>query len=343
MANDEHGHADGERLLDQLEASRDRAAFRATLTPEQRTELERELQDREREIDRNCEEERQRQRLWRQQQSEHRANEARQHEPGAEPKPNTKRPPTGKPRRSTGFSQGRANQRKADLFAVHRHDFKKRNKKATTASFEAFVSRLAAVFPRRDLLDPDSVDRVELGAHLNITLEVRIAIEEQETAYRVGKGWTKPGGKAYRLKTIAPCDRAPEDVELHYRQIGSRALAARRKMRRQQLKETEMQTDTTHETSGTTYVDLLAMQVARTRSQIDALRKVIDGEWRTLADVMTRVHRHPAWREIDKVKLRQTVVDRLYAMRDKTEDKYVPGPRGSRLRLVRRRHPNSPV
>ncbi len=330
------GQTLGEYLLERNEAATDRQAFRESLTDEQRARLEEAYAERERETERINRE-------WQQQQGEHRANEARQHEPGAKPKPKTKKSPTGKPRRPTGFSQGRANQRRADLFAVHRHDFKKRYKKAATASFEAFVSRLAATIPRRDLLDPDSVTPAELGAHLNITLAVRIAIEEQETAYRVGKGWTKPGGKGYRLKTVVPCDSAPEDVELHYRQIRSRAQAASRKqaraeLRRQQPKETEMQTHTTHESSAPTYIDLLATQVARTRSQIDALRKVIDGEWRTLADLMARVHHDPAWREIDDVKLRQTVVDRLHTMSNDIENEYAPGRRGSRLRLVRRRY-----
>ncbi len=44
------GHANGERLLALNEAARDRAAFRAALTPEQRTQLDRAYRDQERKI-----------------------------------------------------------------------------------------------------------------------------------------------------------------------------------------------------------------------------------------------------------------------------------------------------
>lgn len=342
MVDDQH--ADGERLLELNDAAPDKLAFRASLTPEQIRELDRAYLDQEREIAREWE----RAAQPPQQQSEHRANEARQHEPGAKPKSKTKKPPTGKPRRSTGFSQGRVNQRKADLFAVHRHDFKKRNKKATTASFEAFVSRLAAAFPRRDLFDPDSVDPAELGAGLNVTLAQRLAIEDAEHAFRLDEKWTKPGGKPYRLKTIRPRDATAEELEAHYHRARNRALTAKRKQARaegrNQPKETThvTQTNATPRKSWPTYREAIADQVAHTRAQIDALRRAIDGEWRTLADLAAAVQRDPAWREIDKSKLRQTIVDRLKAMRGEIENQHVPGPRCNRLRMVRRRPETTP-
>ena len=82
--------------------------------------------------------------------------------------------------------------------------------------------------------------------------------------------------------------------------------------------------------------------MARTRAQVDALRSVVDGEWRTVADLMARVHRYPSWHDVEEAKLRQTVVDRLYMLCDEIQNDEVPGPRGSRLRLVRRRAKPSP-
>ena len=239
-----------------------------------------------------------------------------------------------------GFSQGRINQRRADLWATHRHDFKKLRKKVTAASYDAYVSKIAAAFARRDLFDPDNVTSAELGAHLKITLAVRIEIENEETDFRIGKGWTKPGATSYRLKTIAPCDKGPDEVDEHYQRARSEAQAVRRKtaraeLRRQQSKETKVtQTHMTQENT-TTYVDLLAAQVAHTRTQVNALRQVVDGEFRTLSDLIARVRTHPSWREVDETKLRQTVVDRLHAMGNEIENTYMPGPRGSHLRLVR--------
>lgn len=251
---------------------------------------------------------------------------------------------------ATGFSQGRANQRRADLWAVHRHDLKDK-RKVTAATYAAFMSRLAAAFPGRDVLDPDSITPAELGAHLKITFAVRIEIEKEETDYRVTKGWKKSGAKPYRLRTILPCDKTAEEVERHYHQVRSEAQAERRKAaraaraelhRQQHQQETAKmtQTHTTQESPLTSYTDLLAAQVAHTRSQISALRQVVDGEFRTLADLIARVRTHPNWREVDEAKLRQTVVDRLHAMGDEIENTYMRGRRGTRVRLVRRCRPN---
>jgi hypothetical protein len=355
---DEHSHdhdqlqsldrsqAERRRLLELDETTPDRAKFRASLTPEQRAELSEAYHERQHEIARGWDE-------WeRGQQSPAQANQQRDgrlHQHRAEPTPKSKKHSPERPKKNAaGFSQGRINQRRADLWAAHRHDFKKLKKKVTAASYDAYVSKIVAAFARRDLFDPDSVTSAELGAHLKITLAVRIQIEKEETDFRIDKGWTKPGANPYRLKTIAPCDKGPDEVDGHYRQVRSEAQAARRKkaraeLRRQQAKETEMtqtHTHTTQESTITTYTDLLAAQVAHTRTQVNALRQVVDGEFRTLSDLIARVRTHPSWGEVDETKLRQTAVDRLHAMGNEIENTYMPGPRGSRLRLVRRRRPS---
>src|SRR5215475_2274227 len=95
--------AEGRRLLERLNIASDRPAFYAALTPEQQpllrvVQLEEQLEI-EREADAALE-------------KAQRATAEKERRP-APKKANG--PPAGKLRRSTGFSQGRVNQRRADL------------------------------------------------------------------------------------------------------------------------------------------------------------------------------------------------------------------------------------
>ena len=78
--------------------------------------------------------------------------------------------------------------------------------------------------------------------------------------------------------------------------------------------------------------------MANTKAQIDALRRILsDGEWHKRVDLPECVRDDRAWRDVDPAKLGQTVVDRLKMIRDEIETGEMPGPRGSILRLVRRK------
>src|SRR5262249_39331017 len=69
----------------------------------------------------------------------------------------------GRTPRTTRFSQGRINQRRADLWAVHRFAQNKRGAKATEETLAASIAEIAAAFTGFDPLDPDSVTADDLG------------------------------------------------------------------------------------------------------------------------------------------------------------------------------------
>ena len=247
--------------------------------------------------------------------------------------PPSRRPPGRHRNRPAGFSQGRVNQRRGDLWAVHRHELKKRNQRSTNETFDAYVAELERAFAPRDVLDPDAVTAAELGRRLRITLACRVAIEHEETAWRIAQGWPQSG--PYKLKTIRPRDTSSEQVARYY-------AKQRKANHRQRNEEHKPMTATTQATTtrrnGILYRQAIEAQVAQTRRQLDQLHGVIHGK-RTTSELLVLIHDLPAWRDVPEHKLRKTLTDRLDTLEEERRIITVdtaPGPRGSRLRVVER-------
>jgi len=87
----------------------------------------------------------------------------------------------------------------------------------------------------------------------------------------------------------------------------------------------------------------MAAQRARTQAEIEVLYQAIGNAERTASDLMKMkaVRQHPLWkwRTGDPTKFRQAVYDRLNMLEDAERIVTVrrdPGPRGSKIRVVRR-------
>jgi hypothetical protein len=240
----------------------------------------------------------------------------------------------------TGFSQGRVNQRKADLWAV-RYGQSKLERKATSESYDAFAAQVVAAFTPYDVLDPESVTAAELGAHLKITLALRLEIEEHETQYRHGRGakWLK-AGKVFRLRTVLPCDVTEEQLERRYRKDRNAKVAARRRSERQdrRAKETkQMTTRTQQHIEFTTYAEAMAAMMANVRAQEEALLDAISQEGSTVAELMARVRIHPSWHALaagKRASFHRIVWRRLDAL--ETAGRLAPATYSGRIRIVRR-------
>jgi hypothetical protein len=91
--------------------------------------------------------------------------------------------------------------------------------------------------------------------------------------------------------------------------------------------------------SYSSHADYIAAQKARTKAQCDAILDLLaDGAEDAASDIPIGLQRSQAWQTVAKPKLYRTVLDRLDMLREqgRTVDRYVPGRRGSRIRMVRR-------
>jgi len=220
----------------------------------------------------------------------------------------------------------------------------KNGKAFPESELENFIEKLCADLHPRDPLDPNSVSPQDLGAHFRLTYLKRRWIENEETKRRTDMDWRGRYGKnpLFRFKQIGvdPADAPPEIVSERYLDLRMAAYNQRRRDARTQNRETKMQTGIIEQSKPTN--GLLDERMAQTRAQIDAVRKALaDGEWHKRSDLLKRVcHGAPSWSGVAPSKRYQTLVDRLKMIGGEIENKEAPGPRGSILKLVRRRDPN---
>jgi hypothetical protein len=238
------------------------------------------------------------------------------------------------PKLSEEFLAGRQNMRRGELKVLLRYLVP-----ATTRA------HLESKMPGRDIGDPEEVSGQEIGAALRLTESQLFKIEDAATEYGRRQRWVKSFKKSgkpdkpyrFSFRTVTCIDRTQDELRRdRKRRSNERTNEQRRKFR---LEKKAMTTPSAAIAAPRRepLLDLKAAQMQRTRAQRDALRQVIDDEWRTLADLTARLSRHPAYHGVEERRLRQTVVDRLHDIRDEIDNDAIPGPRGSRLRLVRRR------
>ena len=249
-------------------------------------------------------------------------------------------PPTAKPTTTTAkkrgkkpeFNDGRKIWRKTDLRVISKHSKPVLGKHIP-------LKALAALFPGREIFDPEDVTSADVGNKLALTVERIFKFEELACAWADAHNYRN---KLFWFRTITACDAeagqlATRRQELRYDRHNKTRRNERAKTRSKAML---LETTTTAATAGPkTLAGLRAEQKARTRAQCDALYDVLakNGEQHEIAPLIAAVRRHPAWRDVADDKRYRTTVDRLDMLRDpgRIEDDRKPGPRGTFLRLVR--------
>jgi hypothetical protein len=229
------------------------------------------------------------------------------------------------------LNNGRRYELKRLWFTAYRKNFRK---------FDDFLANLRGRLGNRDPGDRQEVGNQELGRVLDLTSEKMIAIEGVAIEYGRGKGWETRAGKPYTFafRTIAPCNVTAAEWKKLRRQQNNAKLAASRKAKRAANRENTMMETQTTATTYAIHAEYIAAQKARTAEQIDLLVEVAK-EWKTPAALMEAVREDPAWHGFpNERKFYQTVITRLDMARDQGRiiERRERGPRGSKLRLVRR-------
>lgn len=240
------------------------------------------------------------------------------------------KPHGGTTSRPGRFSQGRRNQRKADLWALHRAKRRSQSKEATNKTFDELLRGFARAFPGRNILDPNDITPAELGQYRKITFEERLDIERQETEFRQGRGW---GTGPFKMRTVHPYDVTEAERKAYY-------AATRKRAQRQSMENNRMQQQTCVPPAPTTApIDLRAAKMARTQQQFSDLIGVLGKEERTVAELEELVRGLSSWLDLPASKLRQTIYDRLNVLKeqDRITDRQIDGPRGSWQRAIRRK------
>lgn len=309
---------DPRALLAALRELTNRPAFWNQLTAEQTAELKRALGEEERQIEQE----------WRSHAAQAATNErgARLLATG-KPKAAAKKKPQSKE-----FADRRSRWRLTDLKIIVRYSAEVLGKRTT-------LKALAALFPNRDVNNPADVTGADVGNALALTVERVFKFEDLASAYAREQKYAKP---SFAFKTVTACRAEAEELGRKRRQRRNQRVSERRREERAEQRSNGMlQTATATPAGRQTLGGLMAEQKARTRAQCDALYDAFgDGE-RTPKDLMAMaaVRRHLAWRDISPNKFYQTVVTRLDMMEADGRIKTVrrdPGPRGSRVRVMRR-------
>jgi hypothetical protein len=228
--------------------------------------------------------------------------------------------------------------RHTELRAIHFHLIK--------LPWDDFIAELRAVFDGRDVFDPDAVSPAALGSFLQLTSDERIRIEDRRTAdWRIR--FSKKPNYRFRFCTIAACDVTPDEHARRRRKLRNAAITARRKAERvarpvRQPMENATMTTTTQKKPDFSYRDVTNLMKAATTARREALFAAIPADAETnIAELMDALCDHRAWRDhaADRTKFRQCVVDRLNELLNagRITDRHELGPRGARLRIVRRR------
>lgn len=204
---------------------------------------------------------------------------------------------------------------------------------------DAFLANLRQRLGGRDPRDPEQVSAQKLGHVLELTLARKIDIEDRATEGRRRKGW-----KLFRFRTIAPCDKSPEQVQKFYKQRANKAGAAKKKADCAAGREMEQLMQTQQQTMPHTRAGLMAAQKANTRARRDAILDVLaldDGWWPVIPELEAELRDSPAWLgpAIGVKVFRRAMHDRLDELKAENliEDKHEPSPHGHfPRRLVRR-------
>jgi hypothetical protein len=202
------------------------------------------------------------------------------------------------------------------------------------------LKAIEAAFPGRDVFDPEEVLRREIGASVKLTEAEMFDIEQSATDHGLQRKWGRPG-KPYRFsfRTITCYDLPDDDVELHRRQRSNKRTKQRLKTERLEKRTMQTAKETTATAGQKTIADLVAEQKARTKAQCEALYAALDpDEFISVGALTDRVRSDSAWRTVPSLKIERDIRTRLDMMTaaGRVENTATPGPRGSRLRLVRR-------
>jgi hypothetical protein len=247
----------------------------------------------------------------------------RQHRREREPDRRHQRPPEA-PLVTGPLAAKRRNLRMADLKTLWRHIGKR------FTSVDAFVDDLRGRCGGRDPGDPEQVSAQELGSVTQLTLDVKIKIEETATEVGRRRGYLTRSGRLYicRLRTVAPYDKTPEEVRKRYQRRARAAHAARRRVEKTKEKKMDIAV------SYATYAEAVAADRARVKGQADAMLAAIGEGECTVADLMLKLRRDLLWSSAKP----RTYRHRLDDLRDqgRIAERFEPGPRGSKRRLVRR-------
>jgi hypothetical protein len=308
-------HDDPRALLVALRESTNRSAFWKTLTAEQTAALNGALREEERQIE-----------------QEWRDYAAQSQTPRVEAAPTPTAKPKKKIKQSKEFADRRSRWRETDLKIIVRYSAEVLGKRTT-------LKALAVLFQNRDITNPEDVTGADVGNKLALTVERVFKFEELASAYAKAQNYAKP---AFAFKTITACDKEAEELGRQRRTRRNQRVSERRREERaeQRSKAMAQSATATPTTAGLkTLADLVAEQKARTRAQCDALYAALDpDEFISVGALTDRVRSHSAWRTVSSVKIERDIRTRLDMMTDagRIENSVAPGPRGSRLRLVRR-------
>ena len=244
----------------------------------------------------------------------------------------------------TGARNDRVSLRRSDLKKLARYSESYDPSCSLETNLDGYVADIARRAGGIDPYNPELLPPQMLGVVLGLTLKQKMAVEDAATAYGLSQGWRRSDGKQYycRLRTVAPCDVTSDESERAYRQRRNKAGAVRRAEALLQAKMNATSGEQTIQRSFSTYREDVRAQKTQTAARTEVLFDAIGAA--TTVDSLTRAVRYDrSWLDHDRKpmsdeKLRKTIRDRLDTLRaaGRIVDSYRPGPRGSRIRVVRR-------
>jgi hypothetical protein len=203
------------------------------------------------------------------------------------------------------------------------------------------LKALQALFPNRDVYDPDDVTAADVGNALELTAERVFKFQALASAWAVANNYRK---KVFWFRTIGACEAETEKLATERLKLRRQRVSDRRREERAKQRSKAMQSQTATATATATarpktMADLIAEQKARTMAQCDAIYAVLDpDEFISVGALTDRVRSHSAWRTVPSAIIVRDIRTRLDMMTaaGRVENSATPGPSGSRLRLVRR-------
>jgi hypothetical protein len=205
-------------------------------------------------------------------------------EPRSEQGQSTPRP--DRRRHGKKFLELRSGARRSDLNVLLKYLARPTTRKA-----------LEALFPGRDLLDPDEaqgVSAAEIGQAVSLACEEMFHIEALATLNGRQLGWCrKRKGKKlpylFTFRTIACVDRTVEDVKkLRKSRANERAYHSRRATATQAFQQPPR-----------SWSDVRSVDAARIKAKEDSILEILaNGSARTISDLMKALKFKPAWREL---------------------------------------------
>lgn len=162
---------------------------------------------------------------------------------------------------------------------------------------------IAALFPGRDVNDPDVVGRIELGRALKLCMDEMFTVEDAAIAYGRAEGWTIKSRKrqgeqrpyTFAFQTITCYDADEDEVKAERKRRANGRAAEKRRTKRA---ERTMQQQQPQPQRFETHADAIAATAANARAQEQALLDAIGPEGMTMSELMEKVDGHSAWATI---------------------------------------------